>query len=69
MPSQQPMPASMTDVVQCVGARRQRRIIGEPVFQREPVDLTGPILMAAQAADRIFPETGGGVGFGCAGSS
>jgi len=51
--------------LQRVGARGARRIILELVFENQPTDLPGPVLVRAQTADRVFPEASGGVGLGC----
>src|SRR5262245_43435006 len=52
------------DVLERVGARRQRRITVEPVLKDEAADLPAPIVVSAQAASGILPEIGGSVRFG-----
>jgi hypothetical protein len=39
------------DVLQRIGTRRLRRIMREPVFEDQPADLPGPVLVTAQATD------------------
>jgi hypothetical protein len=50
--------------LQRVGARRQRRIIVEPILEDKPAELPALILMGAQAAPGILPEIGREIGFG-----
>src|SRR5262249_38427885 len=52
------------DVLERVGARRQRRIAIEPVLKDEAADLPAPIVMSTQAAGGILPEVGGRIRFG-----
>ena len=52
------------DVLQRVSARGSRRIILKPIFENQPADLSGPVVVCAQTADSVFPETGGRVGLG-----
>src|SRR5262245_42168398 len=52
------------DVLEGVGACRQRRIIVEPVLEDEAADLPAPILVSTRAAGGILPEIGGRIRFG-----